>query len=131
MAEARTYERHPPLPAEAARAIRAARLRLGWSLQFAAAECGIGTTHMWQLENSVRAIGDRTCERIIQGLHLRGQAVRLLRDAAVPGWHTRNGKPPVVAYGRGHRAPKVRKPMVAHRGSCAEHLLKQRFPWQV
>jgi hypothetical protein len=128
--EARTYERRPPLPAEAGRAIRAARLRLGWSIEYAAAQIGIGHSHLWYLENSRRALGDRTAERIIQGLHLRGQAVRVLRASAAPGWHTRNGKPLVAAYGRGNRAPRVRPVVTTHKGSCIEHMLAQRVPWK-
>ena len=110
--------------------IRNARLRLGWSREFAAAEIGIGRTQLWYLEHSQRALGDRTCERIIQGLRLRGKAVRMLRDAAIPGWHTRTGNPPIVAYGRGNRAPRARPVPVAHLGPCWQHMMKHRHPWK-
>jgi DNA-binding XRE family transcriptional regulator len=119
------------MPPEVAAVIRNARLRLGWSQTTAAYWCGVSRRHYQYLEAGERRPSDRTAERLVDGLGLKGQAVRAIRAAAVPGWHTRHGYPLVRASGRGNRRPSGRKPTVSHHGSCIEHLAKQRFPWAV
>jgi hypothetical protein len=122
------YQRGALTP-EVAAVLRRARLRLGWSQRVAAYWCGISAIYYQELETCRRRPSDRTAEKIIDGLGLRGRAVKMLRDAAVPGWGTRHGKPLVRAEGRGNRRPSGRKPIVRHRGSCLEHLAKTRYPW--
>jgi len=123
-----TYERGT-LPPEVAAVIRNARLRLGWSQRTAADWCGISLRHYQYLEAGERRPGDRTAERLIDGLGLRGRAVQMIRAAAVPGWRTRHGYPLTRASGRGNRRPSGRKPMVSHREPCWEQLLRQGNPW--
>jgi hypothetical protein len=127
MAEGPVYERHPPLPPGAAAAIRNARQRFGWSIAHAADVIGMSEIHLWRLENSRRAISDTMAEKVILGLGLRGKAVAVLRENAVPGWATRHGKPLVRAPGRGNRRSVARKPRVTHRGSCLEVVERQLF----
>jgi hypothetical protein len=122
------YERGT-MPPEVGTILRKARLRLGWSQRTAAYWCGISLRHYQYLEAGERRPGDRTAERLIDGLGLRGRAVQAIRAAAVAGWGTRHGKPLVKAAGRGNRRPSGRKPMVSHRGPCWEQLLRQGNPW--
>lgn len=125
-----TYERGTLAP-EVAAVLRNARLRLGWSQQEAAYECRISRRHLQYLEAGERRPSDRIAERLIDGLRLRGKAVRMVRDTAVPGWRTRHGYPLARASGRGSRRKPVvpRQAMVTHRGSCWEHLARQSHPW--
>jgi hypothetical protein len=131
VAEGQVYTRHPPLAPEAARVIRSARQRLGWSIAYAADVIGMSEIHLWRLENSQRAISDTMAEKVIAGLGMRGRAVAVLREQAVAGWATRHGKPLQRATGRGNRRRTPPKPRVSHRGSCLEQVERELFAWAV